>query len=411
MSIYNYLYNMRGLMQIDRYQNKFRFKPRTAAEHQWAVSKIAQGLTLWNNKISEEKADMGDVLVRSILNGTVKLFTGEIQSNTKNASKKMTNAVKEVNEIIYDTKYAELLPESWDALFKDKVLEAKDSFSVEGKIVNAASIINVILEAYEEIELGNARYFTEIFYENIMKLTAVDLDIVRWFLSMPITELLDMIPEKNFVGSEGYKLSAHTRLYVVNNFERPTSEDAAEFQHTFFNYIYEIRGMMSIKRYQNIYRNKKRTVAEHEWSVSLISLCLGLLEKEKSGAVVDFSELLQTTLSHDDIELFSGDILSHTKRTTKKISQAVEKMELSLFEEKFLPMLPKDWEPAFTKYVLFPKDNTIEGQIMSAADIIDTIFESEEEIQLGNKTEFEGVLFKAKAKLMPLNLISTEEFK
>lgn len=399
MAVGDYLYSMRGLMGIIRYQNKKRINSRTIAEHKWSASKIAQALALWHFELTGVKVDMGSLLEKSILNGTIKLFSGEIQSDTKYANKNMLKAVTEAEELIYEEKYKEMLPVSWRSSFKEKVLYSKDG-SLEGEIIRASNIIDTILECIEEIEFGNKRKFTTILNEEIEKLLEIDLEIIKWFIkySLPNIASLDM---KDII-------TVDIEIDELEN--EQNKEKIAEFKKTFAIYIYEIRGMMEIKRYQNAYRNKERTVAEHEWFVSLIALCLSKIEKEKYGNNVNLGSLLQTTLSHDDIELFSGDVLSHTKRTTSNLLIALEEVESELFEEQYKEMIPVKWVDRFRKDILFPKDDTLEGKIMSSADVIDTVYEAIEEIKLGNKEEFKPILKNSVEKLLSMDLESVDYF-
>ena len=322
MALGDYLYSMRGLMEITRYQNKHRIKPRTIAQHKWSSAKIAQMLALWHIEITGQMIDMGNLLEKSILEGTIKLFTGEIQSNTKHATISMLNAVNEAEEIVYESLYKEMLPDTWQKQFKDKVLYAKLS-GVDGQILKASSIINTMLECIEEIELGNVRKFTSILKEELDKLFKIDLEIVRWFIKYSLPELM----EEELLNT----IKIDTSDIRLEHGD--CKEMILEFQQTFATYVYEIRGMMEIKRYQNLYRNKKRTVAEHEWFVSLIALSLAKVETDTYNNQVNLSSLLQTTISHDDIELFTGDILSYTKRTTDNLLKAIEEVERHIFEQ------------------------------------------------------------------------------
>lgn len=174
-------------------------------------------------------------------------------------------------------------------------------------------------------------------------------------------------------------------------------------------YISKIRGLMELKRYQNMFRFKERSVAEHQWSVSQIAYGLANWETKKFGNKVDYGKLLKTTLSHDNIEVFTGDILSMTKRTTKNMEKAIGEVEKIRFEEEYKPMLPKSWVEETRAMVLNPKDNSIEGKIIAASDIIDTILESVEEIELGN-LPFKPILISSTEKLVTIDLESVRYF-
>ncbi|PLS15074.1 hydrolase of HD superfamily-like protein [Bacillus sp. M6-12] len=175
-------------------------------------------------------------------------------------------------------------------------------------------------------------------------------------------------------------------------------------------YIYKMRGLMNLKRYQNLFLFKQRSVAEHSWSVSKIAHYLGKLENDKFGNPVDMGVLLQKGLFHDDIELYTGDILSHTKRMSKLMKKAVTQVENMAFENNFTKIIPSEWQNDYKSHILHAKDGTLEGDILHASDIIDTILESVEEIKLGNREDFDGILVEVTEKLLEMDLLSVKYF-
>lgn len=176
-------------------------------------------------------------------------------------------------------------------------------------------------------------------------------------------------------------------------------------------YLSKIRGLMNLKRYQNLYLHKQRSVAEHSWSVSMISQSLAFLEMRKFGNHVDMGMLLQKTINHDIIEIVSGDILSNTKRRTEAMRRAVDELEQIIFADEYATkILPKNWADEFRQFTLDAKDETIEGKILGAADVIDTLLEATEEIKLGNIEYFTDVLRNSAEKLLTIDLESVRHF-
>lgn len=176
------------------------------------------------------------------------------------------------------------------------------------------------------------------------------------------------------------------------------------------SYMMKMRGLMNLKRYQNLFLFKQRSVAEHSWSVSKIAHYLAKLEQDKFNNPVDMGVLLQKCLFHDDIELYTGDILSHTKRMTTSMKKAVDEVEVLAFENQFSKIIPPEWIEDYRKDMLYAKDGTIEGDILHASDIIDTILESIEEVKLGNKEDFERILVEVTEKLIEIELDSVRYF-
>lgn len=166
---------------------------------------------------------------------------------------------------------------------------------------------------------------------------------------------------------------------------------------------------MEIKRYQNKYCFKKRSVAEHMWSVAKIAEGLAIWESRKFNNEVDMGKVLQKAINHDMIEQCTGDILGPTKKKTPAMKDAIQEIEELAFSEEIEKELPKSWRHQFRSYILNPKTEDIEGQIIRAADIIDTMIESIEEIKLGNAV-FKGVLIDSSRSLIRVNLMSVKYF-
>jgi len=166
---------------------------------------------------------------------------------------------------------------------------------------------------------------------------------------------------------------------------------------------------MEIKRYQNKFCFKKRSVAEHMWSVAKIAEGLAIWESKKFKHKVDMAVVLQKAINHDIIEQSTGDILGPTKKRTSAMRGAMEEIEALAFKEEIEQELPKSWRNQFRSFILDPKTDDREGQILRAADIIDTLIEAIEEIKLGNHI-FRQVLTESSKALIDVKLESVQYF-
>lgn len=177
------------------------------------------------------------------------------------------------------------------------------------------------------------------------------------------------------------------------------------------NYLLSIRGLMNLKRYQNLFLFKQRSVAEHSWSVAKTAQMLAYLEMDMFENKIDMGLLLQKAICHDELEVITGDILSHTKRRTKAMKKATDSLEKSVFNEEYSKnFLPEGLAERFRPFTLDVKDGTIEGDLLKAADVIDTLYEAVEELELGNKNYFIGVFTSSVKKLEEMELDSVHYF-
>lgn len=175
-------------------------------------------------------------------------------------------------------------------------------------------------------------------------------------------------------------------------------------------HLLKSRNAKLIGRYQNRLMLNRASVAEHMWNVAKIAQGLAIWEINKFGNEVDMGELLQRAINHDLVEIETGDILSTTKRAVPEMRNAVNKMEYEIFHNSMIFDIPKSWQEDFERFILKAKDTTIEGKIIAAADIIDTIFEAVVEIQLGNIQGFTEVMVNSTNELIKSDLDSVKYF-
>ncbi len=384
MNISKYFYTMRNLMEIKRYQNKVTLVPRTIAEHKFAYTKISFMVAYWEERLTGKSVDIGKLLEKGVLRGTIKAITGDIQNNTIEATPNMKNIILNTYSKFYDSNYCDLLPDNISSRIRGTVLYEQDQ-SVEQDIIYVSSLVNRMLECIDEISLGNKDKFQKILDEAAEELINIDMEFIKIFFS----EMPDEISRHMH---RIYEEVEEIKKYVYGKF---SAKDIYEFRRTFYEYITEIRGLMGVERYQNLFKHRKASVAEHQWFVALLSLfSYYYLDQE-----IDLKDLLIRALFHDDIELYTGDILSETKNAYSETREEVERVELKYYQNMYSKFIPEDINEYIMKNILAPKDDSIEGKILSMADVLDTIYESKEEILLGNEMNFRVIMAKSVEKL------------
>lgn len=302
-------------------------------------------------------------------------------------------------KITFDEFIKPTLPVSWRNDYERYIVYAKDN-STEGIILKAADIIDTMLECVEEINLHNRAGFESILKENALELMEIELDSVKYMIKYIIPKFkLDM---------SCYGLHI-TEMMESISFDNIPANKLDEYS-VIGDYIYQYRNLMELKRYQNKHMFRRTSVVEHMWSVAKISQGLAMWTELKFGIKVDMENLLSRAIGHDVGEFITGDILSTTKRMTLKMKEAVDEMEEKTFDEYITPLIPEDLRDRFKTYILNAKDVSIEGKILAAADIIDTIYESAGEIKLGNTEIFGTILKRVTESLLPIKIDAVEYF-
>lgn len=394
-----HLNDMRELMVLKRYQNRFMHKRRSIAEHMGSTAMIAQWLGIVQREIFGNDVNVGELLQRAINFNSTQVWTGNVLSSTRKMSKSMSENLAYLKKMTFDEFIKPTLPISWRDNFERYIVYAKDN-SVEGKILKASDIIDTMLECVEEINLHNKTGFDEILKENAMELMNIELDSVKYMIKYILPKFkLDM---------SCYGLHMEN---MVNSIEFSDIDlNKLEEYSVIGDYIYQYRNLMELKRYQNKHMFRRTSVVEHMWSVAKISQGLAMWTELKFGIKVDMENLLSRAIGHDVDEFVTGDILSTTKRMTPKMKEAVAEMEEKTYEDYIAAFIPVSLREKFKTYVLNAKDETIEGKIIAAADIIDTIYESAGEVKLGNTEIFGNILKRVTETLLPIKIDAVEYF-
>lgn len=186
----DYLLQVRGLMNINRYQTHHKHKRRSVAEHSWFVSEIAYGLARWErDKFKKHIVDMERVLFLAINHDVVESYTGDIPSPVKSMSVNFRNALLEAEEAIITKDIPCTLPQSWGPTFTSIHKELAELETIESKIVKAADLIDRVFECMEEINLYNFKPYKSILKDDLKKLKRMDLMSVDYFLKYSIKDI------------------------------------------------------------------------------------------------------------------------------------------------------------------------------------------------------------------------------
>lgn len=179
--------------------------------------------------------------------------------------------------------------------------------------------------------------------------------------------------------------------------------------------LLELRKTENIKRYQTRKMLFPRTVGEHTTSVAHFAFVLAQWQERKFGTSIDWSELYGRVLFHDAPETQTGDILSPTKNYTPGLKAELKNAEEGLYQENYVPLIPESWRENMRRYMISSKDDTLEGRILEAADLLDVVFEMQTELSYLNESllldsDFVGILKLALKKLTEVNLPSVRYF-
>lgn len=185
-----HLLEVRNLMEIKRYQNKFKHKKRSVAEHSWFVTKIAHGLALWEKyKFKKHDVDTEKVLLLALNHDIIESYTGDILSTTKNLSPVLKEELLKVEEIIFKDHIIMTIPNSWGKYYLKLHEEMSTLSTIESKIVKAGDLLDRVFECKEEIDLGNTNPYLDILKNDLKRLYSFNLMSVNYFLKYSIKDI------------------------------------------------------------------------------------------------------------------------------------------------------------------------------------------------------------------------------
>ncbi|MED4311277.1 HD domain-containing protein [Heyndrickxia coagulans] len=148
-------------------------------------------------------------------------------------------------------------------------------------------------------------------------------------------------------------------------------------------YFKSLSDLEKIYRCPGKFKFQEHSVAAHSFKVAKIAQFFGHVE-EKAGNKVDWRALYQKALNHDYPELFTGDIKTPVKYSSKELHELFKQVEEEMTKNFINGVFPEEYQEIYFDLFKEGKDDTLEGKILSVSDKVDLLYESFGEIQKGN---------------------------
>lgn len=148
-------------------------------------------------------------------------------------------------------------------------------------------------------------------------------------------------------------------------------------------YFKSLSDLEKIYRCPGKFKFQEHSVAAHSFKVAKIAQFFGHVE-EKAGNKVDWHALYQKALNHDYPELFTGDIKTPVKYSSKELHELFKQVEEEMTKNFINGVFPEEYREIYFDLFKEGKDDTLEGKILSVSDKVDLLYESFGEIQKGN---------------------------
>ncbi len=168
---------------------------------------------------------------------------------------------------------------------------------------------------------------------------------------------------------------------------------------TFLAWVFR---MPLIKRWSLMFCHKQESIAEHSHQVAVVAHLLALIYNKQN---IDQTPLIPEraatiALYHDQIEIYTGDIVTPIKYHHQELTQEFKKLEF-MAEKLCLETLPKELREDFSNILLSENIEPEYARIVKSADILCAYIKALDELKHHNY-EFEHVKLNLEKKLEEL---------
>ncbi|WP_010630827.1 HD domain-containing protein [Sporolactobacillus vineae] len=191
MGIHKYFQSLSDLEGIYRCPGVFKYQEHSVASHSFKVATIAQFLATIEER-DGQSVNWKKVYERAINHDYSELFTGDIKTPVKYALPKLRELLSQVEGSMTKEFLDNQFPPEFRQCYEERLKEGKDD-SIEGKILAVADKIDLLYEAYGEIEKGNPEpLFLQIYKEALESIIKFrELASVHYFLTVILREMIE----------------------------------------------------------------------------------------------------------------------------------------------------------------------------------------------------------------------------
>ncbi|MGF7535566.1 YfbR-like 5'-deoxynucleotidase [Bacillus mexicanus] len=162
-----------------------------------------------------------------------------------------------------------------------------------------------------------------------------------------------------------------------------------------------------VPRWEDFSPKYNDSTASHSYRVAVLSLLIGLIEKEKHNRKLDIERILGRAIFHDFNEVINGPIKHRTKKN-KIVHNFINEIE-KVASEDIASFVSKSLKGYFYDYIVNAEDGTEEGRIVDLADTFDVFLFSAREVKALNKIHFQDFYRNSKKTLLNSEFKSIRE--
>ncbi|MBM7544394.1 YfbR-like 5'-deoxynucleotidase [Periweissella beninensis] len=191
MGMHEYLQGLSELEMVVRAPGYFKYQGHSVAAHSWKVTQAAQFLgdieDINGNEVNWQK-----LYEKALNHDYTERFIGDIKTPVKYATHNLRMMLADVEASLTENFIENEIPDELAQRYKRRLIEGKDD-SLEGRILSVADKLDLLYEAFGEIQKGNPEpVFIEIYKESLETMLAfADMPSVNYIIDHVLPEMLD----------------------------------------------------------------------------------------------------------------------------------------------------------------------------------------------------------------------------
>lgn len=196
MGIHKFFTSLNDLERIIRAPGRFKFEEHNVAAHSWKVSQYAMFFATLE-EMNGATINWKSLYEKTINHDYGEIFIGDIKTPVKHSSVELKNMIALVEEKMVEHYIEEEIPEEFQAVFKHRMKEGKDS-TIEGQLLELSDKLDQFYESFAELKRGNNDIeFVKMYQTALKKILNLSLtNSVDYFKN---TMLLDVMKEETSI--------------------------------------------------------------------------------------------------------------------------------------------------------------------------------------------------------------------
>jgi putative hydrolase of HD superfamily len=191
MGMHQYIQGLNNLETLRRAPGFFKYAEHSVAAHSFKVAEIAQMLGDIEEHAGNE-VNWQRLYEKALNHDYTERFIGDIKTPVKYATPELRAMLADVEDKMTENFIQDEIPAEYQAVYRRRLSEGKDD-TLEGELLSISDKVDLLYEAFGEIEKGNPeRVFINIYTESLTVIASFDQrPSVQYFMKEILPDMLN----------------------------------------------------------------------------------------------------------------------------------------------------------------------------------------------------------------------------